>query len=193
MDGIVSSFSSQRVPGVWFYGHSRYAFQIQEAGFSFYSYIILTRVLRGKQRLAFIGAFWALILGILVARILVAVHRIKMIVTDAEGEGSLQTKVNNMHIVYFVLIASVECLSSFFLLRTFAQAKRMSTKADIDTGLFRHLMRSTEVRLALLAVLGTMRAITYSFQVSAQSATGIASQLDRFAYTMECMFPIIML
>ncbi|KAI8401342.1 hypothetical protein FOFC_18211 [Fusarium oxysporum] len=46
-------------------------------------------------------------------------------------------------------------------------------------------MRSTEVRLALLAVIGVMRAITYSFQTTAHSATNVASQLDRFAYTMN--------
>lgn len=108
-------------------------------------------------------------------------------------ETDLQTKINHLHIVYFVLIAVVEIFSAFFLLRTFATAKSMSHKASLGTGLFRHLMRSTEVRMALLAVLGTMRAITYSFQVSAQSATDVAGQLDRFAYTMECLFPIIML
>ncbi|KAJ4074797.1 hypothetical protein BFJ70_g17304 [Fusarium oxysporum] len=68
----------------------------------------------------------------------------------------------------------------------------MSLKAAIEAGLFRYLMRSAEVRLALLAVIGIMRVITYSFQTTAQSATNVASQLDRFAYTMECLFPFVM-
>ena len=121
---------------------------------------------------------------------MIAVNRAKMILA---GEDSLQQLINYLHITYFVLIAVIECFSSFFLLSTFETAKRMSHKAALGTGLFRHLMRSTEVRLALLAVLGTMRAITYSFQVNAQSASDVAGQLDRFAYTMECLFPVIML
>ena len=121
---------------------------------------------------------------------MIAVNRAKMILA---GEDSLQQLINYLHITYFVLIAVIECFSSFFLLSTFATAKRMSHKAALGTGLFRHLMRSTEVRLALLAVLGTMRAITYSFQVNAQSASDVAGQLDRFAYTIECLFPVIML
>jgi hypothetical protein len=55
------------------------------------------------------------------------------------------------------------------------------------------LMRSTEIRLATLAVIGFSRAITYSFQTTAQSATTTASQLDRFVYTLECMFPVMLL
>lgn len=121
---------------------------------------------------------------------MIAVNRTKLIMNDDEG---LQPLINYLHVTYFVLIAVIECFSSYFLLRTFATAKRMSHKAALGTGLFRHLMRSTEVRLALLAVLGIMRAITYSFQVNAQSAADVAGQLDRFAYTMECLFPVIML
>jgi hypothetical protein len=164
--------------------------QVQEAGFSFYSYIILNRVLRDTKKKIFIAVFWVLIVGIAVARVIIAVQRAKLII---ENNDSLQPLINHLHIVYFVLIALIECFSAFFLLKTFATAKRMSHKAALGTGLFRHLMRSTEVRLALLAVLGTMRAITYSFQVNAQSASDVAGQLDRFAYTMECLFPVIML
>lgn len=112
---------------------------------------------------------------------------------DPEGD-SLQDTINALHIGYFVLIALVECTSAYFLLKIFAGAKSDSAKAAASqTGFFKYLMRSTEVRLALLAVIGVMRAITYSFQTHAQSATDIASQLDRFAYTMECLFPVIML
>ncbi|KAF4332925.1 hypothetical protein FBEOM_13272 [Fusarium beomiforme] len=101
--------------------------------------------------------------------------------------------INNLHIGYFVSIAAVECISAYFLLTVFASAKTTSLKVAIKAGLFRYLMRSAEVRLALLAVIGVMRAITYSFQTTAQSATNVASQLDRFAYTMECLFPFVML
>jgi len=131
-----------------------------------------------------------MIVAIVILRIMIAVVRIRFILG---GDDALQAMVNHLHIGYFVLIAVLECLSAYFLLTIFASAKTTSLKAAIQTGLFQYLMRSTEVRLALLAILGTMRAITYSFQATAQSATNVASQLDRFAYTMECVFPVIML
>ncbi|KAH6890646.1 hypothetical protein B0T10DRAFT_486386 [Thelonectria olida] len=162
---------------------------VQEAGLSFYSYVILSRVLRNRRWQVFAGLFWGIMVVIAALRIMVAVTRVRSIM---DGADTLQKTINNLHIGYFVSIAVVECVSSFFLLNVFASAKTTSLKAAIKTGLFRYLMRSTEVRLALLAVLGVMRAVTYSFQVSAQSATNIASQLDRFAYTLECLFPFVM-
>jgi hypothetical protein len=164
--------------------------QVQEAGLSFYSYVILSRVLRNRRWQVFAGLFWGIMVIIGALRIMVAVTRVRSIMNGAD---TLQKTINSLHIGYFVSIAVVECVSSFFLLNVFASAKTTSLKAAIKTGLFRYLMRSTEVRLALLAVLGVMRAVTYSFQVSAQSATNIASQLDRFAYTLECLFPFVML
>lgn len=131
-----------------------------------------------------------MVVAIVIIRVMIAVTRIRFILG---GGDALQAMVNHLHIGYFVLIAVLECLSAYFLLKIFASAKTTSLKAAIKTGLFQYLMRSTEVRLALLAILGTMRAITYSFQTAAQSATNVASQLDRFAYTMECLFPVIML
>lgn len=131
-----------------------------------------------------------MIVAIVVIRVMIGVSRIRFILLD---DDALQVTVNHLHIAYFTLIAALECLSAYFLLTIFASAKTTSLKAAIKTGLFQYLMRSTEIRLALLAVLGVMRAITYSFQTAAQSATNVASQVDRFAYTMECLFPIIML
>ncbi|KAF4978620.1 hypothetical protein FZEAL_5023 [Fusarium zealandicum] len=164
---------------------------IQEAGLSFYSYIILSRVLRNRQWIIFAALFWFMIVGIAALRVVIAALRCRRILEQTDGEQ--QTIINSLHMGYFVIIALLECLSSFFLLRVFGSAKSTSLKAAIKAGLFRYLMRSTEVRLALLAVLGVMRAITYSFQKASQSATDVASQIDRFAYAMECMFPVMML
>jgi hypothetical protein len=129
-------------------------------------------------------------LGILAARISITVLRVGIV--EGRDDG-VQQIINRLHVGYFSLIAVVECVSAFFLLRTFHKAKILSRETAIRTDLIRHLMRSTEGRLALLALLGIMRACTYSFQVSVQSATSVASQLDRFAYTLECMFPVMML
>ncbi|KAL2266726.1 hypothetical protein VTJ83DRAFT_6078 [Remersonia thermophila] len=166
------------------------AWLIQEAGLSFYSYLILRRVLRHTSRVVFITMFWSIMLAIATVRVMIAQTRARLILND---DTSLQKTINRLHMAYFPLIALVECLSAYFLLSTFARAKTtgiMTTGTRM--GLFRYLMRSTEIRLALLAIIGIMRAVTYSFQVDAQSATHTASQVDRFAYTLECLFPMIM-
>lgn len=147
-------------------------------------------MLRNRRWHVFAALFWAIMLVIAAIRIMIAVTRVRSILA---GGDSFQKLINNLHIGYFVSIAVVECVSAYFLINVFASAKTTSLKAAIKTGLFRYLMRSTEVRLALLAVLGVMRAITYSFQTTGQSATNVASQLDRFAYTLECLFPFVML
>ncbi|KAK4234714.1 hypothetical protein C8A03DRAFT_47020 [Achaetomium macrosporum] len=162
---------------------------IQEAGLSFYGYVILSRILRDRNWYIFASVFWIFIVAIAVVRIIIAVTRVRQIVTGDEG---LQQTVNHLHMAYFPMIAVVECVSAYYLLTIFAKAQMGSFKQATKTGLFPYLMRSTEVRLALLAVIGTMRAVTYSFQTEAQSATNLAGQVDRFAYTMECLFPIVM-
>ncbi|KAF4993089.1 hypothetical protein FGRMN_6704 [Fusarium graminum] len=163
---------------------------VQEAGLSFYSYIILSRVLRGRQWITFAVLYWFMIISVSTIRVVIAAVRARRIINGIDDDQSL---INHLHMGYFILIALLECLSSFFLLRVFSSAKSTSLSAAIKAGLFRYLMRSTEVRLALLALLGIMRAITYSFQNSQQMATNLASQIDRFAYAMECMFPVMMI
>lgn len=111
---------------------------------------------------------------------------------------ALQLRIDRLHTGYFISIAIVEIVSAFFLLRMFlaAQAARaVVAKEDNNPAgsLFRTLIRSTEIRLATLALVGITRAITYSFQEDAQSAQGVSGQVDRFAYSLECMFPIVMM
>lgn len=167
------------------------AWLIQEAGLSFYSYAILVRVLRNKERLAFMMLFWTIMLVIAVLRVTILATRIRFIIGDGH-EASLQLTIDHLHVGYFVSIALVECMSAAFLLRKFNSARTLSAKVTLKGSLFSYLMRSTEVRLALLAVIGITRAVTYSFQSTAQSAEGVTGQLDRFAYTLECLFPVIM-
>ncbi len=128
-------------------------------------------------------------LAIALVRIAIAVIRALFILG---GDSGHQSTINHLHTAYFPLIALVECVSAYFLLSTFAKANTNSLERAIRTGLFRYLMRSTEVRLTFLAVIGTMRAVTYSFQSTAQSATNMAGQIDRFCYTLECLFPIVL-
>ncbi|KAL2126013.1 hypothetical protein VTI74DRAFT_1953 [Chaetomium olivicolor] len=162
---------------------------IQEAGLSLYSYVILSRILRDRQWYIFLTLFWVIMVAIVVVRISIAVTRVRFII---RGDTALQSTVNHLHMAYFPLLAVLECVSAYYLLTTFAQAKISGFKRGGKMGVFQYLMRSTEVRLALLALVGIMRAVTYSFQTDPQGATNLASQVDRFCYTLECLFPIIM-
>ncbi|KAF5696825.1 hypothetical protein FMUND_15588 [Fusarium mundagurra] len=165
-------------------------------GLCYYAFYAKGNPVKGKAvASAFADLFWLLrdlepCVIVSALRIMIAIMRVRSILDRGD---SYQEVINNLHIGYFVSIAAVECISAYFLLTVFASAKTTSLKVAIEAGFFRYLMRSTEVRLALLAVIGVMRAITYSFQTTAQSATNVASQLDRFAYTMECLFPFVML
>lgn len=164
--------------------------QIQEAGLSFYSYIILIRVLKAKARVMFMCIFWFLIAIITALRTGILACRARNILSD---NNNYQRLISQLHIGYFISIALIEVVSAGFLLKKFAAAQKTSKEAKARTGLFSYLMRSTEIRLASLALIGITRAVTYSFQETAQSATNTASQVDRFVYTMECMFPVMML
>jgi hypothetical protein len=168
-----------------------YGLQIQEAGLSFYSYAILVRVLTNRQRLVFLVLFWSLMTCIGAMRLTILAMRLRYIL-ETPTDAPLQRLIDHLHVAYFSCIAAVECVSAIFLLTTFNSARRISMRAAIRGGLFSYLMRSTEIRLALLALVGVTRAITYSSQSTAQSAVGVAGQLDRFAYTLECVFPVIM-
>jgi hypothetical protein len=147
-------------------------------------------VLKQRSRVIFMSLFWTIMAILLTIRTFILANRAKDIL---EGITSRQKTIDHLHIGYFSSIALMECISAFFLLRKFASARRTSIEASSTSGLFSYLMRSTEIRLATLALIGFSRAITYSFQTTAQSATTTASQLDRFVYTLECVFPVMLL
>ncbi|OHF00495.1 hypothetical protein CORC01_04245 [Colletotrichum orchidophilum] len=161
---------------------------IQESGISFYSYAILTRVLCSRDRIIFKSLFWVALGAIFILRMMILVSRVKILVN---GESDLMPTINDLHVGYFSCLAVLECLSAFFLLRKFAAAKSISQGASTASALFQHLMRSTEIRLAILALIGVTRAVTYFFQPAVQQARTVAGQIDRFVYTLECMFPVM--
>ncbi|KAH7090067.1 hypothetical protein BKA62DRAFT_789475 [Auriculariales sp. MPI-PUGE-AT-0066] len=164
---------------------------VQEAGLSFYSYIILARWLKGTARTIFLTMFWSLLAVIIALRGAILVSRIQFTldkVAEPQTTARRQAIINHLHSGYFSAIALVELNSAFFLLRNFSRARRFANTESV----LGHLMRSTEVRLALLALIGVTRAVTYSFQTAIQSANSVASQIDRFVYTTECLFPIVM-
>ncbi|SPO07066.1 uncharacterized protein DNG_09760 [Cephalotrichum gorgonifer] len=150
---------------------------VQEAGNSFYSYMILSRIIFDSELKVFKCLFWSFISTTVVTRILIAICRAQSIV---DRSLSLQSKINGLHVGYFTSLALLECVSAFFLLRKFASVKRASLQASLRPTVFQHLMRNSEVRVATLALMGTTRAITYYFQPTVQSATSVPSQIDRW-------------
>ncbi|KAI3576576.1 hypothetical protein IWW34DRAFT_822208 [Fusarium oxysporum f. sp. albedinis] len=162
---------------------------IQEAGLSFYSYIILKQILRNKMRFVFFILFWFFMLCICMARTLLLIYRIKSIF---EGEEAFTNVVNGAHVGYFISLACVECLSAFFLLQVFIKAKKTSEQVSLRSDFTKYLIRSTELRLAFLALIGVSRAITFLFQPPISGATSVSSQIDVFLYTLECLFPVIL-
>jgi hypothetical protein len=170
--------------------------QVQEAGLSFYSYQILIHTLRDTSRRIFLAVFWFFMVALLSLRIAILVFRVLEINSGSStlsSTGPYQHQVGRLHVGYFTTIALVETWSSFFLIRLLHNAYRVSPKLSSTRHVFRFLLRTTEIRVASLCFIGITRAVTYSWQVTSQSATTVAGQIDRFAYTMECLFPLVML
>lgn len=133
--------------------------------------------------------FWLTVLAIFILRVFILLSRLKIILyNDVEQ----QSVVNRLHIGYFALIAILEIICAFFLLRKFASARKLSRAASLNVNLLQHLMRGTEIRLASLSLIGIARAVTYFSQPSVAVASTPSSQIDRFIYALECAFPIML-
>ncbi|KAJ6277781.1 hypothetical protein J3E71DRAFT_326962 [Bipolaris maydis] len=163
---------------------------IQEAGLPFYSYDILRRFLQGKSRIIFFSLFWFLIVSTLAFRGAILSQRVLDILSS---NTTRQALINKLHIGYFGSLALLEIVSAFFLLRIFVQGKRQTRILPSGRNLFKQLILSTEVRVSSLAILGIGRTITYHFHTTAQSATNLAGELDRFLVACQNYFPVIML
>ncbi|KAI4595358.1 hypothetical protein KJ359_007033 [Pestalotiopsis sp. 9143b] len=124
----------------------------------------------------------------LIQEVAILVGRVKITLVP---DSDFQRVVNYLHVGYFTFIALLECISAFFLLREFSSARRASKDAALSGSLLHHLMRGTEMRVASLALVGISRAIAYIFNQSLPQATTTAGQVDRFFYTLECLFPMM--
>ncbi|KIL93971.1 hypothetical protein FAVG1_02533 [Fusarium avenaceum] len=162
---------------------------LQEASLLLYSYIILQRVLRPNQWRVFSSIFWALMVCTAITRVFITIYRAKFLI---EGEAQYEVIINYFHIGYFSFMAISECLSAYFLVVIFASATSSSMSAALKVGLLRYLTRSTEMRVAFLALIGVTRTIIHPFQTPGQKAVNIASQLDRFLYALFCLYPIVL-
>ncbi|KAL4891406.1 hypothetical protein BDV59DRAFT_209062 [Aspergillus ambiguus] len=169
---------------------------VQEAGLSFFSYQILIHTLRGSSRVVFLTIFWTLMVAIAGIRMAILATRVVEVnegVVSLQSASPLQHRIDHLHVGYFASIALVETFSSIFLIRLLHKAYVLSPRLSSTRLVFRYLLRTTEIRAASLCFIGITRAVTYSLQVTSQTATTVAGQFDRFAYTMECLFPLVML
>jgi hypothetical protein len=66
-----------------------HSYQIQKAGLSFYSYEILIRVLRGRDRRIFMIIFWIMIAIITIFRCVICVSRVQDIMQNSTGRTNL--------------------------------------------------------------------------------------------------------
>ena len=131
--------------------------------------------------------------GIATVRTTIAVYRLRSIADDTDAGPARQTLILRLHVGFFSLVALLEVVSSFTLLVKLSGTSRISTRAALQnksSALFRHIMRSTVVRVGILALVGTTRAITSYFSISTQDPNSTASVLDSCAYIAECAFPI---
>lgn len=111
------------------------------------------------------------------------------------GSPAVSLAGNNYLLLgYYLSITLVECMSAFFLLKNFRVVLRTTTtSANRGGGLYRYIMRSTEIRLATMAFIGIGRAITTSVNLFGdKQRQGLATDIDWFIYTIECLFPIVM-
>jgi hypothetical protein len=108
--------------------------------------------------------FWSGIVIIVAVRIGILTGRARDIL---ENTNNRQGTIDHLHNVYFGRIALIEYMGSFFLFRKLAVVHRISIKAASASRLFPHLMKSTEIRVAVLAFVGISSSVTYSFQTTA--------------------------
>ncbi|KAH7116298.1 hypothetical protein EDB81DRAFT_916587 [Dactylonectria macrodidyma] len=163
---------------------------VQETGLSFYTLIILRATLDRRNRILYVRIFAVLVIIIVAIRMVILVLNVKMTLNSGTVLASLVIN-NNLHCGYFIAIAMLECVGSFFLVRKFSRGKKAMKQAHLNTDLFHYIMRSTEFRLTLLAVIGLGRAVTHLCNPSFRVVTDLSSQIDRFFYTAECMFPVM--
>lgn len=151
--------------------------------------MILIRLLPKRELFILKMLFWTFMCIVAASRAVILTMRLRTIL---DPNLDLFPIINGMHICFFVSLALIEGTSATFLIRTFVSAKKASVQVSQRAALFRHLMRSTEIRQAILALLGVTRAVTYFFQPGLQASTNTASQIDRFTYTLECLFPMML-
>ncbi|GJP89799.1 putative Tyrosyl-tRNA synthetase [Aspergillus niger] len=163
---------------------------LQEAGLPLYSYQILVHMLHGRARCFYKSTFWTALSMVVVIRVAIATMRAIQIL---DGSVPLTRAINFLHIGYFSSIAIAETYSSVLLIGFLRKAYRTALIVSSMRPVLRYLLWSTEVRLSGLCLVGIVRAATYPFQLVEQHAVNIPNQIDRFVYSLECLFPVLLI
>ncbi|KAH7012704.1 uncharacterized protein B0I36DRAFT_369824 [Microdochium trichocladiopsis] len=177
------------------YAFSDFAWLVQEGGLPFYGYAILAPILYGGEHAIYLTLFWGCIFVTVVVRVAIAVVDVLFTLADDPSPTPLAihlTMVNRLHLGYFIPIAMAESVNAVFLLKKLRTTLRSSISGGLKGGkLYRYLIRSAEIRLASLALIGIPRSITFFFHMVSGPLNPV-SQIDLFIYTLGCLFPIIL-
>ncbi|KAL8381931.1 hypothetical protein RB595_005945 [Gaeumannomyces hyphopodioides] len=174
---------------------------IHEAGLPFYGYAILVPILRGNQHVIFLTLFWGCISIILVVRVALIVFGLRFMLDEDPSPvtaATYSTLNARLHLGYFVPIAMAETVTAIFLLKRFNSTLRSSISSGLKGAkLYRYFLRSTEIRLASLALIGIARSITFSFAAflpgMGMGPMPVAMQIDEFVMLLGSWFPVVML
>ncbi|KAK2470274.1 hypothetical protein H9L39_17891 [Fusarium oxysporum f. sp. albedinis] len=173
-------------------GITQVAWMIQEGALPLYGCMILVPILHNGERLVFLILFWVLMLVFVTLRLVFMVLAV-LLMLGKIPRVQIQATLNNIQITCFVAIALAESTTAVFLLKVFRLALRSSMTSPLSSGkLYRFLIRSTQIRIAMLALIGIGRAVTYPLRIKESKNKGVVTQLDTFLYTLEVLFPIVM-
>lgn len=138
------------------------------------------------------AVFWCFAAVLSTVRICIAAFRVRSVLGTASTANDSRV-VYYCHVLFFALIASLEIAASCTLLAKYRSASRVSSRERmLSSTLYPYLMKSTIIRLGMLALVGISRTITFYFLVPTRTPDSSARTADSCAYTIECAFPAIL-
>ena len=161
---------------------------MQEVGLSYYTYVILCAILDNRVLKIYTFIFWSLACATAAIRVSILIVHVRQFL---QLSTNIEKLAQQLHVSYFGCIALLECVGTFFLVRkAFLDSKH--AQFSLVSKLVRHVIHSAEFRLALLALIGLSRAIANTTATWFVEANTLASQVDRFFYTIEFLFPLML-
>lgn len=136
--------------------------------------------------------FWCFAAALTTVRTSIAAFRVRSVLGTKSSVDNNRI-VYYLHVVFFSLIALLEIVASCTLIMKYYSASRVSSRERLPSSpLYPYLMKSTIVRLGILALAGISRTVTFYFLVPSRTPDSTARTLDSCAYTVECAFPVIL-
>ncbi|KAJ3216552.1 hypothetical protein HK099_005829 [Clydaea vesicula] len=166
---------------------------LQESGNAFYGYMVVKTISnKPKKKKIYYACFWVVFALVAVFRLMILIRRNQLLNNVFPDDADrIQQEINMYHSFYFCFIALLELVNAVFLVSDIVLLRKESVKASLS--IYNVICKSSEIRASSLVFIGVARAITYLGQQSAQSASNEISQLDRFVYTLEVLYPFVMI